>query len=111
MTFISRRTLLTVAGLSTAAWLNPVRAQLAGKPITLIVPTAAGGTTDIAARMLAEPLGKILQTSVIVDNRGGGNGNIAGQMVARGPADGTSLLGAVLGLPVHHAADPAGARL
>ncbi|AYQ27255.1 MULTISPECIES: tripartite tricarboxylate transporter substrate binding protein [unclassified Polaromonas] len=92
MTFISRRTLLTVAGLSTAAWLNPVRAQLAGKPITLIVPTAAGGTTDIAARMLAEPLGRILQTSVVVDNRGGGNGNIAGQMVARGPADGTSLL-------------------
>ncbi len=92
MTFISRRTLLTVAGLSTAGWLNPVRAQLAGKPITLVVPTAAGGTTDIAARMLAEPLGRILQTSVVVDNRGGGNGNIAGQMVARGPADGTSLL-------------------
>lgn len=92
MTFISRRTLLTVAGLSTAAWLNPVRAQLAGKPITLVVPAAAGGTTDIAARMLAEPLGKILQTSVVVDNRGGGNGNIAGQMVARAPADGTSLL-------------------
>jgi tripartite-type tricarboxylate transporter receptor subunit TctC len=92
MTFISRRTVLTVAGLSTAAWLNPVRAQLAGKPVTLVVPTAAGGTTDIAARMLAEPLGKILQTTVIVDNRGGGNGNIAGQMVARGPADGTSLL-------------------
>lgn len=92
MTFISRRTLLTVAGLSTAAWLNPVRAQLAGKPVTLVVPTAAGGTTDIAARMLAEPLGKILQTTVVVDNRGGGNGNIAGQMVARAPADGTSLL-------------------
>jgi len=92
MTLISRRTLMTVASLSTAAWLNPVRAQLAGKPITLVVPTAAGGTTDIAARMLAEPLGKILQTSVIVDNRGGGNGNIAGQLVARGPADGSSLL-------------------
>ena len=92
MAFISRRTLLTVAGLSSAAWLNPVRAQFAGKPITLVVPTAAGGTTDIAARMLAEPLGKILQTSVVVDNRGGGNGNIAGQLVARGPADGSSLL-------------------
>lgn len=89
---ISRRTLLTLAGLSTAAWLDPVRAQLAGKPITLVVPTAAGGTTDIAARMLAEPLGKILQTSVVVDNRGGGNGNIAGQLVARAPADGSSLL-------------------
>ena len=60
MSFISRRTLVTVAGLATAAWLNPVRAQLAGKPINLIVPTAAGGTTDIAARMLAEPLGRIL---------------------------------------------------
>lgn len=93
MTLISRRTLMaTVASLGAATWLNPVRAQLAGKPLTLIVPAAAGGTTDIAARMLAEPLGKILQTSVIVDNRGGGNGNIAGQMVARGPADGSSLL-------------------
>ncbi|ABM38805.1 Bug family tripartite tricarboxylate transporter substrate binding protein [Polaromonas naphthalenivorans] len=92
MTLISRRTLITAAGLGAAAWLNPVRAQLAGKPLTLIVPAAAGGTTDIAARMLAEPLGKILQTSVVVDNRSGGNGNIAGQMVARGPADGSSLL-------------------
>ena len=93
MTPISRRTLMTtVATLSAAAWLNPVRAQLAGKPITLIVSSAAGGTTDISARMLAEPLGKILQTTVIVDNRAGANGNIAGQMVARGPVDGTSLL-------------------
>ena len=92
MTLISRRTLVCAAGLGAAAWLNPVRAQLAGKPLTLVVPTAAGGTTDIAARMLAEPLGRILQTSVVVDNRGGGNGNIAGQMVARGPDDGSSLL-------------------
>ena len=83
---------MTVVALGSASWLNPVRAQLAGKPITLVVPTAPGGTTDIAARMLAEPLGRILQTSVVVENRGGGNGNIAGQMVARGPADGTSLL-------------------
>ncbi|MDO8718590.1 MAG: tripartite tricarboxylate transporter substrate binding protein [Polaromonas sp.] len=92
MTLISRRTLVTAAGLGAAAWLNPVHAQLAGKPLTLVVPTAAGGTTDITARMLAEPLGRILQTSVVVDNRGGGNGNIAGQLVARGPADGSSLL-------------------
>ncbi len=92
MTFISRRTFVTAAGLASAAWLNPVRAQLTGKPLTLVVPAAAGGTTDIAARMLAEPLGKILQTSVVVDNRSGGNGNIAGQLVARGPTDGTSLL-------------------
>jgi tripartite-type tricarboxylate transporter receptor subunit TctC len=89
---ISRRTFVTAVGLGAATWLGPLRAQIAGKPITLVVPTAAGGTTDISARMLAEPLGRILQTSVVVDNRGGGNGNIAGQLVARGPADGTSLL-------------------
>ena len=88
----SRRALLAAVGLSTAAWLNPVRAQLAGKPVTLIVSSAAGGTTDISARMLAEPLGRILQASVIVDNRAGANGNIAGQMVARGPTDGSMLL-------------------
>lgn len=94
MTPISRRKLITgvAAAASTASFMGSPFAQPAGRPITLVVPTPAGGTTDIAARMLAEPLGKILGTSVVVDNRGGANGNIAGQQVARGPADGTSLL-------------------
>jgi tripartite-type tricarboxylate transporter receptor subunit TctC len=56
------------------------------------VPSVPGGTTDLSARMLAEPLARILQTSVVVDNRSGGSGNIAGQMVARAPGDGTTLL-------------------
>lgn len=91
---LSRRKLITraAAAASTAVFMGSSFAQPAGRPITLVVPTPAGGTTDIAARMLAEPLGKILGTSVVVDNRGGANGNIAGQMVARGPADGSSLL-------------------
>jgi tripartite-type tricarboxylate transporter receptor subunit TctC len=93
MTIISRRGLMTsAAAAGTAAFMGHALAQPAGRPITLVVPTPAGGTTDIAARMLAEPLGKILGTSVVVDNRAGGNGNIAGQLVARGPTDGTSLL-------------------
>ncbi|UUZ65008.1 tripartite tricarboxylate transporter substrate binding protein [Polaromonas sp. P1-6] len=96
MTRISRRTLITgaAAAATTAAtsFIGQAAAQPAGRPITLVVPTPAGGTTDIAARLLAEPLGKILGTSVVVDNRGGGNGNIAGQLVARAPADGTTLL-------------------
>jgi tripartite-type tricarboxylate transporter receptor subunit TctC len=56
------------------------------------VPSAPGGTTDLSARMLAEPLAHVLQAKVLVDNRAGGNGNIAGQMVARAPGDGSTLL-------------------
>ena len=91
--FLSRRDFAAgAAGLAAYAVALPLGAQTPARPITLVVPTAAGGTTDISARMLAEPLGKVLGTSVVVENRGGGNGNIAGQLVARAPADGATLL-------------------
>lgn len=86
----SRRTFLGTAAAGAASLAVPAFAQ--GKTVTLIVGAAPGGTTDIAARMLAEPLSKILGVSVVVDNRAGGNGNIAGQLVARAPADGNTLL-------------------
>lgn len=93
MTNLSRRQLLTAAALTSAsAATGRAFAQAAGRPISLVVPTPAGGTTDIAARMLAEPLGKILGSAVVVENRAGGNGNIAGQLIARGPSDGSNLL-------------------
>ena len=47
------------------------------RTITMIVPTAPGGTTDISARMLATPLGAALGQTIVVENKGGGNGNIA----------------------------------
>lgn len=62
------------------------------KPITLIVPTAPGGTTDLSARLLAEPLGKILGQSIIVDNRAGASGNIGTAYVAKAKADGYTIL-------------------
>ena len=71
-----------------AAW---AQAAYPSKPITLVVPTAAGGTTDLSARMLAQGLTPVIGQSVVVDNKGGGNGNIAASIVKRAEADGHTL--------------------
>ncbi|AEG94368.1 Bug family tripartite tricarboxylate transporter substrate binding protein [Ramlibacter tataouinensis] len=62
------------------------------KPITLIVPNPPGGLVDGSARLLSEPLARVLNQSVVVDNKGGGSGNVAYGLVARAPADGHTLL-------------------
>jgi len=86
-----RRTLLlsTVALLPCAAL---AQATYPSKTITLVVPAAPGGTTDLTARLLGDPLSKILGQPVFVDNKPGGNGNIGTVAVARAPADGHTLL-------------------
>ncbi len=58
------------------------------KPITIIVPNPPGGLVDSSARLLSEPLAKVLGTQVVVDNRGGGSGNIAYGMAAKAAPDG-----------------------
>jgi len=62
------------------------------KPIRLIVPYAVGQGTDIAARFLADELGKELKQSVYIENRPGANGNIGAQLAAHATADGYTLM-------------------
>jgi len=92
MTLRFKRLLRACAlGLALAA---PAASQAAWpeKPITLIVPWAAGGSTDILARVLSEGLTQSLGQSVIVENRSGASGNIGTTFVARAKPDGYTLL-------------------
>lgn len=90
-------TLGSAATLALGLW-GSAHAQTAdpasypNRPITLVVPAAAGGATDVVARVMAEQLGKRLGQTVLVDNKTGASGMLGTQAVARAPADGHTLL-------------------
>ncbi|MFS2101944.1 tripartite tricarboxylate transporter substrate binding protein [Variovorax sp. Varisp85] len=88
------RALLSLAAAALLIPTGPASAQpYPSRPITLVVPQAAGGTNDIVGRLVGQKLGEVMNSaSVVVDNRPGAGGNIGTQLVAKGPKDGYTLL-------------------
>lgn len=77
--------------LASVSWLAHAQA-FPSKPITIVVPYPAGGTTDVLARVIAEPMQKILGQQVVVDNKPGASALLGTRLVARAPADGYTLV-------------------
>ncbi|ETF03743.1 ABC transporter substrate-binding protein [Advenella kashmirensis W13003] len=77
----------------TAALLcsGPASAAWPDKPITIIVPAAPGGTTDIVARLVGEKMGKTLGQTVVIENKAGAAGIIGSQALVRSKPDGYTL--------------------
>ena len=105
---MKRRHLLSLASAAAGSMIASPGAQAQGtypdRPITLVVAAPPGGGTDIVGRMFAEHLSKELGQQVIVDNKGGGNGNIATAIVAKAKPDGYTLL---MQYSSFHSANPA----
>jgi tripartite-type tricarboxylate transporter receptor subunit TctC len=97
---LTRRTALAAAALtlSFAAHAFPT------KPITMIVPNPPGGIVDTSARLVADPLARLLGQPVVIDNRSGASGNIAYAAVAQAPKDGHTLL---ISYSAYHVGNPA----
>jgi tripartite-type tricarboxylate transporter receptor subunit TctC len=94
---------IALAALGAAAWGLPLasaRAQSAfpSKPVRVVVPYAAGGTTDLLARQLFEIIGKQWERPVTIDNRPGAGGIVGADAVAKAAPDGYTLLLTLTGL-------------
>src|SRR2546423_9864542 len=90
-----RRTMLSgaaVAGL-TALISHPLAAQspFPAKPVTIIVPAAAGGPTDAVARLIGESMGRTLGQAILVENVGGAGGTLGMTRVSKSAADGYTI--------------------
>ncbi len=92
---LSRRSVLSLAGLPAASALSlPVRAADAwpARPVRIIVPYPPGGSSDIIARSISQPLSEALGQPVIIDNRAGANGNLGADLTAKAPPDGYTIM-------------------
>lgn len=95
MQYTTRRMLKATAALGLLAVTGIAGAQAdawPSKPIRIVVPYTPGGSSDIIARIISQPLQEALKQTVIVENKPGANGNTGSDMVAKAPADGYTLL-------------------
>ena len=103
---LTRRATLTLGlmALSALPFSTPALAQgFPDRPITLVVPFAAGGSTDVVARIVAQKMSEDLGEQVIVQNVAGAGGNLGAANVARADADGYTIL---MGTVATHALNP-----
>src|SRR4051812_31580585 len=101
---IQRRSLIAMAALSPLAAHAQGSAWPTRGPIKLIIPFAAGGTSDILGRAIGDKLQTALKQTVIVENKAGAGGVIGADFVSKAPNDGYTLL---LGTIASHAINPA----
>jgi tripartite-type tricarboxylate transporter receptor subunit TctC len=88
---------IALSALALAALPAAAQSGWPSKPVRIVVPFAAGGTTDILARAIAPELSRAFGQQFIVDNRGGAGGNVGADIVAKSPADGYTLLMGTVG--------------
>ena len=90
---MNRRPLLIVSAALCASLAGAAAAQeWPAKPIRIVVPYTPGGSSDIIARAISQPLSEALKQTVVVENKPGANGNTGTDLVAKSPADGYTLL-------------------
>ena len=99
---LTRRALM-VAGIALPAAPCAMAQAYPGKAVTLVVPNPPGGVVDTSARLLGEPLARLLGQPVVIENKGGASGNIAYQQVALAPKDGHTLL---ISYSAYHVGNP-----
>lgn len=97
MTDLTRRRWLAALAAVCAPGALRAQASWPSKPVRIVVPFAAGGTTDILARALAPELGRVFGQTFIVDNKPGAGGNVGAAEVAKSPPDGHTLLMGTVG--------------
>ena len=98
--FSKWKQVFTVTLLAMALPLSAVAQAYPSKPIKMIVPFPAGGTTDIVARIIAQKMTESMGQPVTVDNKGGAGGNIGADLMAKAAPDGYTIMMHNLSFPL-----------